>query len=198
MAEHKDWNNQENRGSVGSTLYRLNELDDYKVADHSADIRGWEVKSRDGKTIGRVKDLVVDTVAEKVRYIDLELDNEYQANSDGTDMHLLVPVGAARLDEDDDDVYVDRITTTDEVRHYPRSTGRVITRDYERSVVDYYTGAYRNKPTTSTGTTTGAHGDQTTGNQDDPIIAYDKNEDENFYNQDCFNENFLYQNRRVR
>lgn len=183
-----DYNDRNNFRSTDNSLYRLNELDDYKVADHSADIRGWEVNSRDGHAIGRVKDLVVDKTAQKVRYIDLELDEEYHVDSDNTEMHLLVPVGAARLDEDDDKVYVDRIMTADELYQYPRTLGSAISRDYEQEVVNYHAGAI---------TSTDNYPDDAVGNAGDPIVAYDKNED-SFYKQDCFREDLLSQKRRTR
>lgn len=183
-----DYNDRNDLRSTENALYRLNELDDYKVANHSADIRGWEVKSRDGNSIGRVKDLVVDKVGQKVRYIDLELDEEYQVDSDNTDMHLLIPVGAARLDKDVDEVHVSRIMTIDELNRYPRTMGSAISRDYEREVVNYHTG---------TTNSTGDYPVDAVGNADDPIVAYDSNED-SFYKQDCFREELLSQSRRAR
>ena len=130
----------------------------------------------------------MDKTAQKVRYIDLELDEEFHADSDDTDMHLLVPVGAARLDEDDDKVYVDRIMTIDELNRYPRTMGGAISRDYEQEVVNYHTG---------TTTSTGDYPGDAVGNADDPIVAYDSSED-SFYKKDCFREDLLSQSRRTR
>ncbi|WP_020606003.1 PRC-barrel domain-containing protein [Spirosoma spitsbergense] len=198
MAEYENRTDRDDLRSAGNTLYRLSELDDYKVADHSADIRSWAVKSRDGKTIGRVKDLLVDPVARKVRYIDLKLDDEFLANTDTIDINLLVPVGAARLDADDDNVFIDRITTTDELRYYPRSTGRALTREYERAVVNYHTGLHQDGPGSSADILTNNHPNLASGSQGDPIIAYDRSDDDVFYNQDCFKTESLYQNRPIK
>lgn len=52
----------------------LRNLRGYKVADGDPDVRGWEVAGGDGLRIGTVNDLLVDTVAGKVRYLDIELD----------------------------------------------------------------------------------------------------------------------------
>ncbi len=62
----------------GSTAHprvaALRNLRGYKVADGDPDVRGWEVAGGDGLRIGTVNDLLVDTVAGKVRYLDIELD----------------------------------------------------------------------------------------------------------------------------
>ncbi|MEA2563258.1 MAG: hypothetical protein QOH06_4762 [Acidobacteriota bacterium] len=52
----------------------LRNLRGYKVADGDPDVRGWEVAGADGLRIGTVNDLLVDTVAGKARYLDIELD----------------------------------------------------------------------------------------------------------------------------
>jgi len=198
MAEDRNWNNGNDTHVKDTTLYRLNELSDYKVADHSPDIRGMQVKSRDGKIIGTVIDLVVDKVAEKARYFDMELEDDFMADSDHTNIHLLVPIGAARMDDQDTFIYIDRIVTDDELQHYPRQSGRVITREHEEAVVNYH-----NRPTLYTGTneeyttTTHTHNQAAGSSKDDPIVAYDSKDDDTFYNQDCFKEENLYQNRRV-
>ncbi|HEY0778990.1 MAG TPA: PRC-barrel domain-containing protein, partial [Gemmatirosa sp.] len=57
-----------------SHLGRLNDLDEYKVADGYPDIRGWDVRTSDGSAVGKVGDLIVDTAALRVRYLDVEVD----------------------------------------------------------------------------------------------------------------------------
>lgn len=46
----------------------------YKVAEGDPDVRGWDVMDRDGNRIGEVDDLLVDTTALKVRYLEVRLD----------------------------------------------------------------------------------------------------------------------------
>ncbi|HEV7347088.1 PRC-barrel domain-containing protein [Telluribacter sp.] len=188
--ENRNVNDERSTTSGENTLFRLNEISGYDVADHSPDIRGWAVRSRDGRKIGRVKDLIFDKTAMKVRYMDLELEKEYMADSDHSDIHLLVPIGAAHVDKDEDFVVVDRIMTHDELQRYPRSGGGFITRDYEQAVVNYHNGA-------NTSTSVQSNPGQTSGSKDDPIIAYDSDDDQTFYNKDCFREDNLYRNRRV-
>ena len=84
----------------------LDELDDYEVAEGDPDVRGWEVFGSDGQRIGRVDELLVDVVARKVRYLDVEIGAESDA---GGRTHVLVPIGYARL-EHDDHVIIDGLT----------------------------------------------------------------------------------------
>jgi hypothetical protein len=55
-------------------LYYLHELSDYKVADDYADVRDWEVIDADKRTIGKVDGLLVNKDAERVVYLDVEVD----------------------------------------------------------------------------------------------------------------------------
>ena len=94
--------------STGAALARLDELDDYKVADGYPDPRGWDVKARDGRKAGEVKHLLVDRQAMRVAYLEVELDRELYAGADrDRDRVVHVPVQQARLDDDRDEVLVD-------------------------------------------------------------------------------------------
>jgi hypothetical protein len=97
----------EARGSSPASRPRLMHLadaHDLQVADGDPDIRGWDVRTADGEKVGTVKDLVVDTQLMKVRYIEAKIDREVLNASD--DRHVLIPIGSARLDDDEDDVYL--------------------------------------------------------------------------------------------
>lgn len=85
-------------------LTPLENLDDCKVAEGDPDVRGWDVTGADGERVGRVNDLVVDTAAMRVRYLDVTLDE--RAGGSG-DRHVLIPIGGARLDDADDAVRLD-------------------------------------------------------------------------------------------
>jgi len=138
----------------------LKELKDYKVAKDDPDVRGWEVIARDGRTIGKVNDLLVDTAAMRVRYLDVELDRDLVANAPvvpGTaevigaharpgmagagpvldprderaaEHHVLVPIGVARLDEDHDRIYLDALDSHD-VAVLPAYDPKAFSREYE-------------------------------------------------------------------
>lgn len=106
----------------------LDELDDFEVAEGDPDVRGWEVLSSDGRKIGEVENLLVDTAAMKVRYLDVDVDDDLIEADD--DRHILIPIGYARLDEDDDQIRVDSLQATD-VSGIPAYTHSPLTREYE-------------------------------------------------------------------
>ena len=109
----------------------LDELSDFQVADDDPDVRGWDVLSADGQRIGEVDNLLVDTAAMKVRYLDVEVDGELLSGD--RDRHVLVPIGYARLDRDDNRIQVDSLNSTD-VGALPAYAHEPITRDYESTV----------------------------------------------------------------
>jgi uncharacterized protein (TIGR02271 family) len=61
----------QNEEQRGEQYARISELGDYRVSEEDPDPRGWSVVGRDGAAIGRVEDLIVDTDAMKVRYLDV-------------------------------------------------------------------------------------------------------------------------------
>ncbi len=114
---HHDTNTRTTGTTPTRGLARLHELDDYKVADGDPDVRGWDVKTSDGKRAGKVEDLIIDTDAMQVRYLDIELDRKtLQLNED---RHVLVPLANARLDDDRDDVLLGSMTAAEVVRLQP-------------------------------------------------------------------------------
>jgi photosynthetic reaction center H subunit len=113
-----------------TSLARVGELSDYEVADHHPDIRGWDVVAADGRKIGDVKELIADTTAMKVRYIDIELDKDFRRTDD--ESRVLVPIEHARLNEDDDVVRLDAVVS-DQARDIPAHRG-TFDREYEGRV----------------------------------------------------------------
>jgi len=111
-------------------LARVGELSDYEVADHHPDVRGWDVVASDGQKIGDVKDLIADTTALKVRYLDIELDSDFRRSDD--ENRVLVPIEQARLIEDDDVVRLDAMASN-QARDIPTHRG-TFDRDYEGRV----------------------------------------------------------------
>jgi uncharacterized protein (TIGR02271 family) len=83
-------------------LQRLSDAD-FKVADNEPDVRGWAVVSSDGRTIGEVDDLIVDTTAMKVRF--LEVDPDDDAIGNGTDP-IYIPIASADLDNAEERIVV--------------------------------------------------------------------------------------------
>lgn len=74
----------------------LSALDDYEVADGYPEIRGWDVRDADDRSIGRVHDLLVDVAALRVRYLDVELTPRFATTE--AERRVLIPVERADLD----------------------------------------------------------------------------------------------------
>src|SRR5919202_6803373 len=91
----------EMRNTGAGGLVPLSDVNDLKVAEGNPDVRGWDVLASDGTEVGEVKDLLVDPAALKARYLVVELDDDVAGVKD---RRVLIPMGAARLDDRDDNV----------------------------------------------------------------------------------------------
>lgn len=117
----------------------LDKLDDFKIADGDPDVRGWEVRSSDNRKIGKIDDVLIDTTAMKVRYLDVDLDKDFRGGD--KDRHVLIPIGYAQLNEDDDRIMVDSLASGD-LAGLPAYTHEPLSRDYENQVRQSYDQAY--------------------------------------------------------
>lgn len=140
-------------GTTGTTttthhLVAMHDLHGYKVASGDPDVRKWDVLGRDGRKLGKVHDLIVDKEARRVRYLDVDLDRELLTGGD-RHRHVLMPVGAARLDRDHDHVLIDQLDATEatllpEYRHerldreWETELRRRFDRSYTPTTGDYY------------------------------------------------------------
>lgn len=155
-------------------LYYLNELSDYKVDSHYADVRGWPVKDRDNRVIGKVDNLLVNKNLMKVVYLDVEVDKSIIAanydpysNSVNTDVrefvnkegenHVIVPIGMVHIHEDQKYVHTESIDhkTFAETKRF--KTGANVDRDYEVVVLDSYKRDSRNRAVHQSREETGDH-----------------------------------------
>ncbi len=116
-------------------LVRLEDLKGFRVAEGDSDIRGWEVKTPDGNTIGKVEELIVDPNESRVRYIEVNVDRNVLGLDE--DRHILVPIGAARLEDKGNNVLIERLPAQG-LAGAPAYTRGPITRDYETSLRGYY------------------------------------------------------------
>ncbi len=114
---------------TGVDLKRYSDLDDVEIAEGDPDVRGWDVVAADGHELGEVKDLIVDTGAMKVRYLETELDRDTYGLKDDRD--VLIPVDTVQLDRDDDHVVLDRMSWQD-LGRLPAFTGQAIDAEYWR------------------------------------------------------------------
>ncbi|HET8753623.1 MAG TPA: PRC-barrel domain-containing protein [Salinimicrobium sp.] len=136
-------------------LYYLHELSDYKVASGDPDVRGWPVKDSDNRVIGKVDNLLVNKDREQVVYLDVEVDKSIiEANHDpygrssredvhefinkDGEEHVIIPIGLASLNEDENYVYTDRIDRQTFAETKRVEKGSHIDRDYEVVVLETY------------------------------------------------------------
>lgn len=77
-------------------LVPIDTIPSVRALEGKPDVHGWGVVTADGSRVGEVTDLVVDTRAMKVRYLDITLDDEL-AREIAHEPHILVPVGDARV-----------------------------------------------------------------------------------------------------
>ncbi|MFN2443472.1 MAG: PRC-barrel domain-containing protein, partial [Thermoanaerobaculia bacterium] len=116
-------------------LMLLSGLKDLRVSKDDPDIRGWEVVTADKKKVGKVHELVIDTVDMMVRYLDVDVDGKILDVKGGS--HLLIPIAGAQLDDADNRVYLTDITV-EELRALPPYDHRRITRDFETNIASWF------------------------------------------------------------
>ena len=85
-------------------LRALSDADDLGIVDGEPDIRGWKVQDVNGEHVGKVDDLIIDMAEMKVRYMAVDLDKDTFRLEDSHS--VLVPIGTARLINDNDVVVI--------------------------------------------------------------------------------------------
>jgi sporulation protein YlmC with PRC-barrel domain len=127
-------------GVAPGLLMHLSDMRGFTLPDPLPDIRGWKVVLPDGRHAGTVEDLIVDTDGLVVKYLEVKVDHDFLGTDD--DNWMLVPIGAARLDDDEERVIVDRLPVRG-LENAPRQYAGhpVPTRDQERAVRDYFGSA---------------------------------------------------------
>lgn len=154
----------------------LGDLGDFQIADGYPDPRGWRVIASDGTEIGTVHDLIVDTGAMRTRYLDVRLSDLPAFDRIETEERdVLVPVGAAQLAEDDDEVMLASMTA-EQAAALPAYTHGEITREYENSV----RGAVPAVGATTTGATSAGAGAVGAASAGD-FYAHEHFDDRRFY-----------------
>jgi hypothetical protein len=138
-------------------LFNLDELSGYKVAENYNDVRGWNVKDANDRIIGKVDHLLVNKIAERVVYLDVEVDesliedehNTYQnrvsegvhefLNKDGEN-HLIIPIGMADIDEKNKLVNTTQIDSSTFAKAKRFKKGDDIDFGYELNTIRHYRG----------------------------------------------------------
>lgn len=140
---------------INKNLYYLDELSDYKVASDDSDVRGWEVKDANNRTIGKVDRLLANKETKRVVYLDIEVDQSLieaghevynKSANEGThefinkegENHLIIPIGLVRLDRENDKVLTDEIDHSTFAKTKRFGKGASLDRDYEVTVIEQY------------------------------------------------------------
>lgn len=118
----------------------LRDAKDFKLADGAPDLRGWDVFAADRQRVGRVGEVLVDPKAMKVRYLDVDLNDDLFTLKE--DRHVLVPAEAVDLHERSRDVWI-RDLETDAVAALPAYTGGPVDPLVEDRVMGVFRGRGR-------------------------------------------------------
>ncbi len=123
-------------------------MEDYQIAEGEPDIRGWHVVAADGRRLGEVESLIVDTAAMQVRYVLMDPDDDVFRDND--DRLLPLPLGAAHLDENDNEVVLDTLTA-DMLASAPRLKKGGLTAEGESELRTYYLSRLRGRSVAGNG-----------------------------------------------
>jgi len=126
---------------------RLQELDlsNFEIVKGDPDIRGWDVRYRNGEKIGSIEELIFDTKAKKVRYMVVNLDeNELRLEH----RKVLIPIGFAELDGQNDDVMIPNVSV-DQLCSLPDYKRNSLSPDLERKISSIFGRKVNIEPTKS-------------------------------------------------
>jgi sporulation protein YlmC with PRC-barrel domain len=174
---------------------RLQELDrsNFEIVKGEPDIRGWDVRNRDGYKIGSVEELIIDAQEKKVRYMVVDLqENELKLNH----RKILMPIGLAELHASNDDVLIpaaslDKLALLPDYDYdYDR-----LTPDVERKI-SFALG--RPMPTMTSSTIskeTETRNSRSKRKESTTVLEKEEEIDPEFYKHEQYNLDNLYKNR---
>lgn len=113
----------------------LRDAKDFKLSKNAPDLKGWDVFGEDGERVGTVTQVLVDPVAMKVRYLDVDLLDDLFLLQD--DRHVLIPTEAVELRERTDDVWITGVSAA-QVARLPAYIGGPVSPAVERAVQDAF------------------------------------------------------------
>jgi photosynthetic reaction center H subunit len=90
--------------SEGPRIVPIKEARDFKLAKGAPNLHGWTVYGGDNEKVGTVAGMLVDPVAMKIRYLDVDVDDDLFDLRD--DRHVLVPIEHVELRERNEDAWV--------------------------------------------------------------------------------------------
>ena len=160
---------------------RLQELDhsNFEIVKGEPDIRGWDLRYRNGEKIGSVEELILDTKAKKIRYMIVDLDeNELRLEHRKT----IIPIGFAELDKLHDDVLIPNVSV-DQLCRLPDYKRNSLSPELERSIASVFGRKANVEPIASI------------KREERKINEVDDDIDPDFYNNEYYNTDNLYRNR---
>lgn len=154
---------------------RLQELrgSDFEITEGQPDIRNWEITDPQGRKIGRVSDLILDSRARKIRYMVVKVADSKELELDKRT--VLVPIGLAQLDTVEDMVILHNVSPF-QLRALPQYDTDVLGPRAERSIATVFGRKHTMQDTE----------------------AAETDVEETFYEDDLYNENNLHNSRRNR
>jgi photosynthetic reaction center H subunit len=117
-------------------LRRLRDLPTFEMATGDPDPRGWTVRGRDGKAFGVVHELLVDPAAQRVLYLNVQLDHGLPgvpAPPPHTEKQILLPLAAVNLDTEGNSVFVTALSH-DTIASYPPFVDFMLPADFESAM----------------------------------------------------------------
>lgn len=116
-----------------SKLYRLSELNNYKVKSKDPDVRDWTLRGKH-KLIGRVTELIVDVKKRKVVFLEVLLDVSVHGREDA---YILLPIERVEFLQKTKEIIAPDITGP-ALEIYPAYDNRIIGPDYMFRLENYY------------------------------------------------------------
>jgi len=165
---------------------RLQELDrsNFEIVKGEPDIRGWDVRYKNGEKIGSVEELILDAKAKKVRYMVVDLDeNELRLEN----RKIVIPIGFAELHSQSDDVLIPNVSV-DQLCSLPDYKKDALTPDVERGISSTFGRKVKVEP---------VPGSRKVEKEERRITETDIDNDieSDFYSHEHYNLDNLYKNR---
>lgn len=117
-------------------LRRLCDLPTFEMATGDPDPRGWAVRGSDGQAFGVVHELLVDPAAQRVLYLDVQLEPGLPGVPTPlphADPRILLPLAAVNLDAEGSSVFVTALSR-DTVAHYPPFVDFMLPPDFDAAM----------------------------------------------------------------
>jgi len=174
---------------------RLQELDrsNFEIVKDEPDIRGWDVRYKNGEKIGSVEELILDAKAKKIRYMVVDLDeNELRLEH----RKIVIPIGFAELDSRSDDVLIPNVSV-DQLCNLPDYKKDILTPEFERRISSTFGRKVKAEPISSKKLEKEERRNEEKRREERTLTETDIDNDieQDFYSHEHYNTDNLYKNR---